>query len=79
MTEAKITKIPLHRWVVRAVIGVTADEADAIAHGRDGVLPRTSEFVRYEGPDCLACGVAYETGGADECSAEQRVVTTVQF
>jgi hypothetical protein len=79
MTEARISKVPLHRWVVRAVIGVTADEADAIAHGRDGVLPRTSEFVRYEGPNCFGCGAAYEPGGSEECSAGKRVVTKVQF
>ena len=80
MTDlARITAVPLHRWVVRAVIGVTADEADGIAHGRDGVLPRTSEFVRYEGPNCLACGVDYEPGGSDECAARERVVASVEF
>ena len=79
MTEAKITKVPLHRWVVRAVFSVTADEAEAIARGSHASRPIADTFVRYEGPTCLACGAAYEPGGPDECSAENRIVTTVQF
>ena len=78
MTDiAKITAVPLHDWVLRVVIRVTADEAERVAHGGD--LHGERSFVRHEGPDCLNCGVAYEPGGSDECAARERVVATVEF
>ena len=78
MTDvAKITAVPLHDWVLRVVIRVTADEAEQVAHGGD--LHGERSFVRHEGPNCLTCGVLYEPGIADECLARERVVSTVTF
>lgn len=78
MTDlARITAVPLHDWVLRVVIRVTADEAERVAHGGD--LHGERSFVRHEGPNCLACGVDYDPGGSDECLAEERTVTTVRF
>jgi hypothetical protein len=79
MTEAKITKVPTHRWVVRAVFDVTADEAVKMARGAHMQRPIVETFIRYEGPNCFGCGMAYEPGGSEECSAGERVVTKVQF
>ena len=78
MTDiAKITAVPLHEWVLRVVIRVTADEAERVAQGGD--LHGERSFVRHEGPNCLTCGVQYGTGIADECSARERVASTVTF
>ena len=79
MTDvAKITAVPLHDWTIHAVYRVSVDEAATLAGGSP--LGRAlDEIVRYEGPNCLVCGVDYEPGGSDECTARERVETTVEF
>ena len=45
--EAKITAIPMHDWVIRAMHGVSADEAATIAEG--GAVKRVlGHPVRFE-------------------------------
>ena len=54
------------------------DEVDTIAEG--GAVKRVlGHPVRFEGPNCLTCGVLYEPGIADECPAREHVVSTVTF
>jgi hypothetical protein len=65
--------------VVRAAFDVTADEAEKMARGAHMQRPIVETFIQYEWPSCLAYGAVYEPGGSDECLAEKRVVTKVQF
>ena len=52
MTDiAKITAVPLHDWVLRVVIRVTADEAERVAHGGDLHGERFREARGSELPD----------------------------
>lgn len=80
MTEARITKVPLHRWVVRAVLDVSSDEAMKMARGANTQRPIVETVIRYEGPHCLNCGVTYGEQTTDECTTrEQGVRTRVEW
>ena len=78
--EARITAVPLHDWVVRAVYRMSADGADAFADGGTVELGSVKP-VRFEGPNCLHCGVLYEAKyqGADCSAAARQEVATVKF
>ena len=65
---------------MRAVFTVSVHEAEHLSSAIGAFKrPIADTFLRYEGPNCLNCGISFEDQTSDECLAQERIVTTVRF